>query len=310
MRETITIAVCLLLAFVGLQTGFLRTGMDYDNLQKKFESLQTANDRLSQELRRMPQSGGLVSTDVASANDNKQIEELKAELEHYRTRENGHRQPLQELKAKWMKALDREIKEGNCDIKDEDDQMVIALRDVFLFKSETEALNRPAQELLTKMGAELREQKDLEIRVLAHTDLIVDGKNLEERNSKAQILAAARAQALSRFLDSTGGIDPVQLSYGSCGPNRPVAANDSEYHRAQNRRFELWITPVNPRLLNQARKIVHFEKQFKGTAPQPTARPVKRKSGSEEGSAQPLGAEALDQDDSTNFQGGYEKPGE
>jgi outer membrane protein OmpA-like peptidoglycan-associated protein len=306
MRETITIAFCLLLIFLGLQTGFLRTGMDYESLQKKMENLQTANDRLSEELKRTP--GAVANLEGAGAGQ-QQIDELKAELEHYRTAENTGNQKTRELKTKWLKEFNQEIKAGDCEIRDEDGRMVFMTRDQFLFKGDTNGFNRPAQELLLKFAHAIREQKDMEIQILAHTDFLIEGKNAGEKNAKTSALALSRAQAVGDFLDVQGGVDPVQMVASSCGHSRPVVSNDSEYHRAQNRRFEFWIQPVNPRGFNQARKIARFEKQFKSSPPAPKIEKTVKPS-AEDTETKPIGAEALDQDDAVNFKGGYEKPQE
>jgi flagellar motor protein MotB len=300
MRETITIAVCLLLIFMGLQTGFLRTGLDYDNLQKKMESLQVVNDRLSEELKTAPGAG--------SAGAQQQLDELKSEVEHYRNSENGTHQKIQAQKEQWLKIFDQEIKDGELEIRDEDNNLVVTARDRALFQGESEKISRNAQAWLLKLAQEIRDQKDWEIRILGHTDLIVNGKNAAEKNSKFRAWALLRAQVLGDFLDAQGGVDPVQIIAASCGASRPLVSNDSEYHRAQNRRFEFWFSSVNPRGMNQSRKIARFEKQLAVAAP-PKSKTVK--SGEEEtGGAQPLGAESLNQDDNTNFNVGYEKPKE
>ncbi|NTV52861.1 MAG: OmpA family protein [Candidatus Firestonebacteria bacterium] len=300
MRETITLAVCLLLIFAGLQSGFLRTGLDYENLQKKMESLQTANDRLSEELKSGPGAG--------SGESQAQIAELKAEVEHYRSGDTGVLQKIQEQKGQWLKLFDRECKDGELELREEDNAVILISRDTVLFQGETEKINRKAQVWLLKLAQAIRDQKDWEIRIQGHTDLMVEGKNAGEKNARSRVLALNRAQLLGDFLDKQGGVDPVQIVAATCGANRPLVANDSEYHRAQNRRFEFSFVPVNPRSLNQARKIMRFEKQLTTISPsKAVATPTANETA---GETQPLGADALDQQDNVNFKAGYEKPKE
>jgi len=302
MRETITIAVCLLLVFAGLQTGFLRTGLEYDGLQKKMETQQMANDRLSAELKLAP---GAVAGSAQP-----QIDELKAELEHYRSNESGPNQKIQEQKTQWLKLFDRETKDGDLEIHDDDNILTVVSRDKALFQGETEKINPAAKVWLMKLAQAVKEQKDTEIRILGHTDLMLEGKNLADKNMRARLLALNRVQVLGDFLDMQGGVDPVQIVAATCGSNRPLVANDSEYHRAQNRRFEFLFTSLSPHTLSQARKISRFEKQL-ATTPAPKVKPAKaREISAGEDESQPLGAEALDQSDSTSFKGGYEKPKE
>jgi outer membrane protein OmpA-like peptidoglycan-associated protein len=263
------------------------------------ESLQTANDRLSEELKIGPGAG--------AAGAQQQIDELRAEVEHYRSGENGANQKIQEQKVQWLKTFDREIKNGELEIRDEDNVLAVVSRDKALFQGETDRISSGAQAWLLKLAQEIRDEKDWELRILGHTDLITGGKGAAEKNARARTLALGRAQALGDFLDASGGVDPVQIVAATCGASRPLVSNDSDYHRAQNRRFEFLFSPVNPRGLNQARKIVRFEKQL---ATAPPAKPKAVKVEEEPGDAQPLGAESLDQDDNSNFNAGYEKPKE
>jgi chemotaxis protein MotB len=57
-------------------------------------------------------------------------------------------------------------------------------------------------------------------------------------------LSTARATSVVRFLQDAGDIEPERLS--ACGYSyyRPVASNDSEEERSQNRRIEIILVPI------------------------------------------------------------------
>jgi outer membrane protein OmpA-like peptidoglycan-associated protein len=72
------------------------------------------------------------------------------------------------------------------------------------------------------------------VRLEGHTDTV------GERQANVD-LSLARANAVQRMLVDRG-VDPGRLATAGFGPDNPVATNDTEEGRAQNRRLELTIT--------------------------------------------------------------------
>jgi len=56
-------------------------------------------------------------------------------------------------------------------------------------------------------------------------------------------LSTARATAVVRFLQDDGGLNPERLTASGYSYYRPVASNDTEEGRSQNRRIEIILTP-------------------------------------------------------------------
>jgi OOP family OmpA-OmpF porin len=69
------------------------------------------------------------------------------------------------------------------------------------------------------------------VRVEGHTDWI----GSEEYN---QALSVRRAEAVYRYLVNRG-VEPERFTVEGFGKSRPIASNDTEAGRAQNRRVEL-----------------------------------------------------------------------
>ena len=65
------------------------------------------------------------------------------------------------------------------------------------------------------------------------------GGALAQRYASNWELSTARATTVVRFLQDKGGIDPKRLIAAGYGDVHPVAPNDTEQHRAQNRRIEI-----------------------------------------------------------------------
>jgi hypothetical protein len=84
----------------------------------------------------------------------------------------------------------------------------------------------------------LKENRNVRISVEGHTDAI--GSN--EYNQK---LSIRRAEAVFRYLVNHG-VAPERMEVVGYGKTRPVASNDTEDGRAQNRRVELHIANEPP----------------------------------------------------------------
>ncbi|MBI4515639.1 MAG: OmpA family protein [Deltaproteobacteria bacterium] len=97
-------------------------------------------------------------------------------------------------------------------------------------KSEIRDESRP---VLDEASDTLRANRDVRVVVEGHTD----GVGSDEYN---EALSVRRAEAVYRYLVN-GGIPPERLSVVGQGKSRPVADNESEAGRAQNRRVELRV---------------------------------------------------------------------
>jgi OOP family OmpA-OmpF porin len=108
----------------------------------------------------------------------------------------------------------------------------IVLRGVnFDFDSSTiRPVDRP---VLDEAVTQLRDNPEIEIVVAGHTDAI----GTEEYN---QALSIRRAEAVFRYLVNQG-LAPERMRIEGYGESRPVADNETESGRAQNRRVELRI---------------------------------------------------------------------
>ncbi len=96
-----------------------------------------------------------------------------------------------------------------------------------------QATIKPESEpVLKEVGILLQQDADLNLRIEGHTDNV--GKpayNLE--------LSKKRADSVMQFLTVKFQIDPARLTTDGFGDSRPIAKNDTEQGRAQNRRVEL-----------------------------------------------------------------------
>lgn len=124
-------------------------------------------------------------------------------------------------------------------VKEEPRGMVITLSGSVLFASNKDTLLPAAQDRLGQVAEALKTQEDHKILVEGHTD----SQGSEGSN---QSLSERRAQAVVSFLTSRG-VPAEQIRGVGLGQSRPIADNKSVEGRANNRRVEIIVQPIERR---------------------------------------------------------------
>jgi len=108
------------------------------------------------------------------------------------------------------------------------------------FSFDDATLNSSFKPTLSKLAATMREYNQNTVTIAGHTD----SKGTASYN---QILSRDRAYAVANYLTASG-VPNNRINVVAYGESRPVASNDTEYGRQQNRRVELTINaPSNVR---------------------------------------------------------------
>jgi outer membrane protein OmpA-like peptidoglycan-associated protein len=100
--------------------------------------------------------------------------------------------------------------------------------------------------VLDKLATTLVEYNKTVIQIAGHTDSV----GSHAYNMK---LSEQRADSVKSYLVSRG-VPAARLDTVGAGPDHPIASNDTEAGRAQNRRVEITIVPVTEQTLNEAKK--------------------------------------------------------
>jgi len=123
---------------------------------------------------------------------------------------------------------------GDAEVRREGEGIVILFKEKVLFGYDRSDLNTSAETNLTKLVNVLQKYPDTNIEVIGHTD----SKGTDDYN---QGLSQRRASSVASYL-RTQGISSSRLATKGMGEADPVAANDTEEGRTQNRRVEFVIT--------------------------------------------------------------------
>ena len=143
-----------------------------------------------------------------------------------------------------VKDLQGEISKGQIKVTQIRDKLSVQLVEKILFDSGKAEIKPEGKEVLSKVGKVLLGVTDKQIRIEGYTDSVPISAALRQRFPTNWELSAQRATTVLRFLE-TAGVDGKNLAAVGYGPFRPVASNDTLEGRAENRRIEIALTPLD-----------------------------------------------------------------
>lgn len=223
----------------------------YDVKAKEADALMAQNDNLQGQVKSL-------TADVASLK--KEQESLKKEQELTLKEKEALQAKVDELSQKAEKAeqlekatqtyqdlqkkLEKEIQEGQVQIKEMKDRLTVTMVDQILFPSGSAEVGKKGKAVLDKVVTILKDVKDKRIEVDGHTDNVRIVSSLKKRFPTNWELSTARATEVVRYLQEAGGIDPRSLSAAGFAEYMPVAPNDTDEGKHKNRRIEIVLLPL------------------------------------------------------------------
>ncbi|GGF41659.1 OmpA family protein [Echinicola rosea] len=146
--------------------------------------------------------------------------------------------------GKYMDKQAKEMEEiENAEVERVGEGIQVTFDSGILFGFDSYELTPQAQENVMEMARILNEYPDTNIMIDGHTD----SKGSEQYNQK---LSEQRAGSVANYLKMQG-IDSSRLTTVGHGESLPVASNDTDAGRAENRRVEVAIT-ANEELVEKA----------------------------------------------------------
>ena len=153
-------------------------------------------------------------------------------------------QQLHATREKIETSLREQIEAQEIKIEEIEGKLKVTLVDKIIFDTGSVVVNKRGKEVLLDLADSLRENKDQTIVVEGHTDDVPIGLALLEKYPTNWELSAARAIEVVRFLQEKGWLEPERLSASAYSYYNPVASNDSEAGRSENRRIEIILVPM------------------------------------------------------------------
>lgn len=146
--------------------------------------------------------------------------------------------------------MDKQVEELQDDLEGAEIERVgegikITFREGIQFALNSSELSETSKSNLTELATTLKKYEDTNILIEGHTDVT----GTREYNMD---LSDERAESVADFLKDLG-VARKRMNTEGYGPDQPVADNESEYGRQQNRRVEVAIF-ANEKLKKKAEK--------------------------------------------------------
>ena len=133
-------------------------------------------------------------------------------------------------------ALRHSLAGSGVDVVRQGDNIVLSVPGNVTFASGSADLAPDFHPVLDNIASTLGEYRQTMVEVAGHTDDVGDDQS-------NQVLSERRAAAVASYLESRGVMQERIMIVGA-GEAHPIANNDTEAGRAENRRVEITIVPV------------------------------------------------------------------
>jgi len=150
---------------------------------------------------------------------------------------------LDETRKEIETSLKDQIAQKDIKIEEIEGKLKVTFVDKILFASGSVKIQAKGQEVLLKLADSLKDKKGQTIVIEGHTDDVQIGQVLQAKFPTNWELSTARAAAVARFLQDNAGIEPERLTASGFSYYQPVASNETEEGRRQNRRIEIILVP-------------------------------------------------------------------
>ena len=176
----------------------------------------------------------------------KSLESLKTDL-HKKTSVIQLQEKVIQLLDDTKKTIETSLKDQiasqDIEIVEMEDKLKVIFIDKILFDSGKVDINEQGKNVLIAIAGSISGHGNQNVVVEGHTDNVPLSAGLQKRFPSNWELSTARAAAVVRFLQEEGGIPPERLSVSGYSFYQPVASNDTEEGRTQNRRIEIILGP-------------------------------------------------------------------
>lgn len=125
--------------------------------------------------------------------------------------------------------------------------LVISLREKLMFDSGRAEIHQEAKYILKDLTNEIIDVPN-DTRIEGHTDNVPIGPELQSKFPTNWELSTARATNVTRYVLETLNFPPKRISSAGYGEYQPVVDNDTEEHKAMNRRVDIVVQRIGTSL--------------------------------------------------------------
>ena len=195
-------------------------------------------DRLTAELHKVTEERAQLLAD----RDQLALEKEKRELE-LRAAQDTYGELIDKMRS--------EISRGEITISELQGKLTVNLVEKILFDSGSAEIKSGGKEVLSKVGTILNDVKDKEIRVEGYSDNLPISPRLQSIYPSNWELSSARAISVVQFLRNTLNVPGERLSASGFAEFRPIADNNTPEGRAQNRRIQIILAPLEAAVVGE-----------------------------------------------------------
>jgi chemotaxis protein MotB len=232
-----------------------------DNLQGQLTEILSRNSALQQDLLRAradierlekilsarSAEAGSAMAEMRQTIDRLQEEnrQLASHLEQERTAKEERLTQMKGTFDELMQKMEAEITRGEITISELQGRLTVNMVERILFDSGKAEIKPEGLKVLKRVGDIVKDTADREIRVEGHTDNVPISPRLRQTFPSNWELSTARAANVVHFLRDQVGITGERLAVVGFGEFRPVAENGTIDGRAQNRRIQIILAPLD-----------------------------------------------------------------
>jgi outer membrane protein OmpA-like peptidoglycan-associated protein len=133
-------------------------------------------------------------------------------------------------------ALRQNMQGTGVEVTRQDNNIVLTMPDAITFDTAQSGVKPQFYGVLNNLASTLNQFPETRVQIAGHTDNVgSDASNLQ--------LSQQRANSVRTYLASNG-VAAQRMQAVGYGESRPIADNSSDYGRAQNRRVEVTLIPV------------------------------------------------------------------
>ncbi len=218
-------------------------------LSSQLNNLQDSTGKLRNDLNIMRDVYSVTNSELNSSKD--QIMEQQKKLQQLQGLIYAQQKNTEALRKKIADALVN-FKANELSVFVKNGKVYVSMQESLLFPSGSATVNQTGKIALAKVAGVLNTNPDVNVEVEGHTD----NKPIKTKMYPDNwALSLARANSIVHVLTDEYSVAPVKIKGSGRGEFEPIASNETDEGRSQNRRTEIILEPKLDELMNLIRGV-------------------------------------------------------